>query len=642
VLAGRSAGAAISPYLPLQVDPAMDRQVERVFLLAGRPLMTRPVTAAAVAEALAVACPHDPRLCRSVSRYLARYAGDIAAPEVTFSGGLVDGNGRTAAPNRHGLSGDAKWQVSAGMSWQPAPGVLLAAGGVADAGKAVPTGSLVSLGWARAQLDLGWRDHWLSPLTDSAMLLGTEARTMPSVTLSNPEPLTAFRIRYEAFAALMSESANILYGAGLTAGRPRLVGVHLSSEPAAGVAFGLNRVMQFGGGARGGNSPLDVIRAYFNPSHYDNVSDPVHEYQFGNQAVSLTSRFLFPGSVPFSVYAEYGGDDTSAGSNFLLGNASLSVGIDFPRLWQRFDLTAEVSEWQNGWYTHHVYRDGLANAGRVIGHWGADQRQAGDGAGARSAMLRLGWWLDSGDNLELRLRALENQRYAPTAPPYVHAHDIGLRYNHPAGPLTVGFELGAGRDVFGADNSRALAFIRYVPGTPGSPPMAVGDVEGGRAAGAELFMDAGLEVARLRIDLDRTQVPVVHRWTDPAVHFGLGARRRVSARQDLGMRIEHGDVGGHALTGVRALDYRYRFAGALALTGFVGAARYDLATPAYGQYLGAGLQWRGLLPRMDATLELKHAIRVARDDLVAGDYGGGRPDSFHDITALSLYLSYRF
>jgi hypothetical protein len=135
---------------------------------------------------------------------------------------------------------------------------------------------------------------------------------------------------------------------------------------------------------------------------------------------------------------------------------------------------------------------------------------------------------------------------------------------------------------------------------------------------------------------------VAHRWTGAAAHFGLGARRRVSARQDLGVRIEHGDVGGRALTGVRALDYRYRFAGGLALTGFVGAVRYDLATPAYGQYLGAGLQWRDLLPRVDATLELKHAIRVARDDLVASDYGGGRPDSFHDITALSLYLSYRF
>jgi hypothetical protein len=521
--------------------------------------------------------------------------------------------------------------------------VVLAAGGIADGDKLVPTGSLLSLGWSRAQLDIGWRDHWLSPLTDSAMLLGTEARTMPSVTVANSRGLTRFNIRYEAFAALMSESANILHGTELTAGHPRLVGVHLSAEPAPGVALGINRIMQFGGGARGGSSPLDVFRAFFNPSHYDNVRDPVNDYQFGNQAVSLTSRFMFPGRVPFSVYAEYAGDDTSTGSNFLLGNAALSIGIDFPRLWQRFDLTAEVSEWQNGWYTHSVYRDGLANDRRVTGHWGADQRRPGDGPVARSAMLRLGWWLDSGANLQLQLRGIDNQHYDRTTPsPYVSGHDVALRYNHPAGPFTLGFELGAGRDVFGENASRALAILRYVPGSTASPLAAAGEGESRRADGAELFLDAGLQFARLRIDLDGRTVPAVHRWTQPAAHFGLGARRRVSAHQDLGVRIEHGDVGGHGLTGVRALDYRYRFGDALAVTGFVGAARYDLATPAYGQYLGAGLQWRGLLARMDASLELKHAIRVARDDLVATDLLGGRPDSFHDITAVSLALSYRF
>ena len=45
-----------------------------------------------------------------------------------------------------------------------------------------------------------------------------------------------------------------------------------------------------------------------------------------------------------------------------------------------------------------------------------------------------------------------------------------------------------------------------------------------------------------------------------AAHVGIGARRRVTARQDLGVRIEYDDIGGHALLGVRALDYRYRVA----------------------------------------------------------------------------------
>lgn len=641
-LAAAPARAAISPYLPLQVDPAMDRQIERVFLLAGRPVMARPFTAAAVADALEVACPQDAVLCRNVGRYLARYRQDFALPEIALSAGHADAD-VASVPNRHGLDADASWQAAGLMHWQPADALVLSAGGIADGDKVIPTGSLLGVGGGRARLDIGWRDHWLSPMTDSAMILGTEARTMPSVTLSNEVGLTRFNLRYEAFAALMSRSSRILYGNGYTEGHPRLVGVHVSAEPAPGVALGVNRVMQFGGGARGGSSPTQVLRAFFNPKRYDNVHDPVNQEQFGNQAVSITSRFMFPGAVPFSVYAEYAGEDTSAKSNFLLGNAALSVGIDFPRLWRRMDLTAEVSEWQNAWYySHNVYHDGLTNHGRVIGHWGADQG-SGSGVGARSAMLRLGWWLDSGASLELRLRALENQRYFAAAAQDVAARDVGLRYSHPVGPFTLGVELGAGREVTGKNTSRAMAFLRYAPGTAAAPWVATGDdAPARRADGAELFIDAGLQMARLRIDLDGRQLPVDYRWTGPAAHFGIGARRRVSPHQDLGVRLEHGDVGGRAFTAVRALDYRYRFDSHLALTGFVGAARYDLATPAYGQYLGVGLQWRDLLPRIDAALELKHAIRVARDDLVPGDPVGGRIDSFHDVSALSLHLSYRF
>jgi len=49
-------------------------------------------------------------------------------------------------------------------------------------GRLNPAGSMVSLGDEYAQLDFGYRDHWLSPFTDSSMLQSTEAPTMPSVT----------------------------------------------------------------------------------------------------------------------------------------------------------------------------------------------------------------------------------------------------------------------------------------------------------------------------------------------------------------------------------------------------------------------------------------------------------------------------
>jgi hypothetical protein len=90
----------------------------------------------------------------------------------------------------------------------------------------------------------------------------------------------------------------------------------------------------------------------------------------------------------------------------------------------------------------------------------------------------------------------------------------------------------------------------------------------------------------------------------------------------------------------------------LAISAFLGAARYDLATPAYGYYLGAGLQWRDILPGFDLGLDWRYADKVARDRFdpeeipsdadTAPDETDTRPDSFYDISSYSLSLSYRF
>ncbi|MCC7081578.1 MAG: hypothetical protein IT530_12970 [Burkholderiales bacterium] len=633
----------VSPYLPVNLDPGMERQIEQVLTLADKPFLTRPIAAAVVWDALPKACAKDLELCRSVERYLTRYMNHAGISEVSLSGAASSGADHTL-PNRHGLHNDSAWEVSARAYWQPFDHALLTLGAVAYEGETTPTGSLLSIGWSFAQLDAGFRDHWLSPFSDSAMLLSTEAPTMPSVTISNYQPLTRLGIHYEAFVARMSRSDDILFEGGLTSGHPQLAGLHLSIEPASGWSLGFNRVMQFGGGARGGSSFGDVLEAFFNPSGRDNVNsgaDP--DAQFGNQAASFTSRFVFPGTVPFSVYAEYAGEDTSRGRNYLLGNSALSVGIDFPMLWRRFDLTFEASEWQNGWYVHSVYQDGLVNDGHVLGHWGGDQRVFGDGIGARSAMARLGWRPVFGGSFALRGRVIENEAYSTVA--YERGYDLALSYARPVGAFSVGGELYAGRDVFGEDFSRIAAFVRYAPGFAGSggahAAVATGDTARTRADGADLFVDAGVNANEVTIDLEDS-IPRATTDREMAAHFGLGARRQVTARQDLGVRIEYDDVGGHALIGVRALDYRYRFRGPIALTGFVGAARYDLATPAYGAYLGVGAQWRDLAPRLDLSLDLRYASKVARDHLVAGDPVGGRGDSFYDITSAALYLSYRF
>jgi hypothetical protein len=162
-----------------------------------------------------------------------------------------------------------------------------------------------------------------------------------------------------------------------------------------------------------------------------------------------------------------------------------------------------------------------------------------------------------------------------------------------------------------------------------------------RADGAELFVDAGANANRVSIDLTNVQP----KQTTPvsfAPHLGFGGRRKVSEHQDLGVRVEADDIRGHALVAVRALDYRYRFRGPLAWNAFLGAARYALATPAYGWYLGTGVQWRNVLPGWDLGVDYRYGVKIARQHDLPSDPVGNRPDSFYDVNSLSLYISRKF
>lgn len=644
VIPGRGFGRGVTPYLPLHLEPEIERQIERVLILGDTPVLTRPIAAATVLDALPKACKIDPVLCRQVQRYLSRYTHNLGITHASVEGATSSGAG-SVAPNRYGMREDSHWDASAQVYAQPSDYVLVDLGAVAYEGHTSFSGSMVSLGFSFAQLDIGFRPHWFSPLSDSSMLMSTEAPTLPSVTLSNYEPLTRFGLRYELFAARLSSSDRIVFGKGFTSGHPRLAGLHLEAAPADGWSLGLSRLMQYGGGVRGGGIS-DLFRALINPSGFDNTSPTLGtDQQVGNQEASVTSSLLFPGKVPFAVYFEYAGEDTSRGRNYLLGNSALSAGIHFPRLLQHFDLTLETSEWQNAWYVHSVYLDGLTNYGRVIGNWFGDQRVFGDGVGGRSNMMSLGWEPPFGGLVQLRYRTLQNESYGQFSD-YQRYRDVSLGYSRPLLGVIVGGQFDAGRDVFGGNFTRLAGFIRYDEGGSG-PANSVGEAlagtdESGEKAG-ELFVNAGMNTNRQNVDLTTAAT----RSTGPrkfGSHFALGARRHVSDHSDLGARVELDDIQGHSLIGVRAIDYRYRFSGPLALSVFVGAARYALATPAYGIYYGGGLQWRNILPGWDLSFDYRYADSIARDHLLPGDPPnvGARDDSFYNVLSETLSVSYHF
>jgi hypothetical protein len=637
--------AGVSAYLPLNLEPEMERQIERVLILADEPILKRPFAVALVEDALPQACMIDKPLCTKVKRYLQRYSRDYAVTHASATGSIAHDNDGGVVPNAHGMPVKSPWEISAQAYVQPNDYLLFSGGAVSYQGRTVPTGSGLSFGFNWAQLDIGYRDHWFSPATDSSMLTSTEAPTMPSVTLSNYEPLTRFGFQYEFFAARTSRSG-ILYQGKQSIGDPHLFGAQLSIEPFSGWSLGVNRLLQYGGGGGLPDGARFLLRDFFEPSGLSQNQ--------GNQQASYVSRFIFPGKTPFAVYAQYAGEDNSNGGSYLLGNAALTAGIDIPRIARHFDVTYEFSEWQNIWYVHYIFLNGMTNDGLVLGNWGADQRNFGDGVGARSQMLRVGWEPPFGGYLEERIRTLANQSYyggdlreyspAIGAFPYHRYYDVTVRYSRPWADLTVGGEAFGGRDVDGKSFWRLSGFVRYGGDerTRDDGSLDEDSYAGGpNDRRAEVFVDAGMNVNKVRTDLE-PGIPITSsQWAvDP--HVGLGARRAVSANNDLGVRVELDEVDGHALVGVRALDYRYRFSDDFALGLFFGAARYDLATPAYSVYFGVGGLWRDILPKWDLGLDLRLAQNVARDHMLASDPQGVRPDSFYKIETALMYVSRRF
>ncbi|MGC3982709.1 MAG: capsule assembly Wzi family protein [Steroidobacteraceae bacterium] len=634
----------VSPYLPLNMSPAIEKQIERVLILAGKPATRRPIPAAWVSDALPAACRVDAQLCASVENYLERYKSDYGVPLLTLEGDWNSGSENRALPNEHGRSAETGAQLSTLMFYQPSDHVLLSGGAILNNDSAVPTGSMLSAGFDFAQLDIGFRDHWLSPMSGSSMLIGTEASTMPSVTLSNYRPLTPLGLTYEVFAARMSKQDGITYFGGMTSGNPHLAGMQLGIEPTIGYALTLNRVMQYGGGARGGGGFSAFVDALGTTANLPEVAG--QQQEFGNQLASVTSSILFPGKVPFAVNIEYAGEDNAYSGKKRLGDTALTLGLALPHLGSDFDLNYEISEWQNVWYTHHIYPLGLTNDGYVLGHWFGDQRQVGDRVGGRSHVLQAGWQASPQDYWQATYRMLmftESNGFRTSSVDYQHGHELAVRYSTAWRGHDISAQLTAGQDVLGDKFVRVSSSLGLLSqSNPSSGGYASDDTDGDGET--ELFVDVGQNVSKA---YERISFYYPNAWTPvhKSYHVGVGARRPVSERSDLGFRLELDKVAGRELLSVRALDYRYRLTKHLAASGFIGAGRYDFGAPAFGWYLGAGTQWMNVIPKWDVGFDWRHYDKLTRNRVLSTDYPYDEKSLVRihfDISGYALYVSRHF
>src|SRR3984893_5147768 len=128
-LAANTAPAdGVSAYLPLNLEPEIERQIERVLILADEPVLKRPFAVALVELALPEACKRDRALCAKVKKYLERYSRDYGVTHASATGALTHG-AQGVVPNQHGLPMKSDWEVSAQAYVQPSD-YFLASGGV--------------------------------------------------------------------------------------------------------------------------------------------------------------------------------------------------------------------------------------------------------------------------------------------------------------------------------------------------------------------------------------------------------------------------------------------------------------------------------------------------------------------------------
>ena len=102
MLATTAHARGVTPYLPLNISPEIERKIERVLLLAGQPALKKPFAAAMVLDALPAACERDAALCNDVRIYLSSLTRTAGISYLSAAAALASGPD-TPQPNRHGM-----------------------------------------------------------------------------------------------------------------------------------------------------------------------------------------------------------------------------------------------------------------------------------------------------------------------------------------------------------------------------------------------------------------------------------------------------------------------------------------------------------------------------------------------------------
>ena len=418
--------SGVSNYAPVNLDPIVERDIERLMVYANLSDLTKPYSISLIEQGLGKIATQHPRLHARLSRYIANFQAKKGVTNASVSAHYrADSNeGNIVRVNSRGTTLDESASFNFRSHIGAGDWLLLNIGGDISDEQVQASGTLLSLGASWAQLDLGYKEYWLSPFMGSAQLLSTQAQTLPSISLSNNLPLTFFDVgfNYEFFVAQLSKQLTAYNGTYSETKAPLLASTHISFQPVSWWILGATRMFQFGGGDREFSAGT-LARAFYDPRGSDN--DASVDEESGNQVASVSSRMVFDGQVPFSFNVELAGEDTSNNKDFQLGNPALTAGLFFPAfISNNLSFAYEYADWDRGWYVNNVYQEGYSNEGFVLGHWGMqEQHNAGTSAPGSSHFIAAQWWLPWRHTLDVKLRSVDHDHRI-----YDNAWNIDMDY----------------------------------------------------------------------------------------------------------------------------------------------------------------------------------------------------------------------
>lgn len=443
-----------SPYLPLQIDPLIELELSRLSTLAKLPILTKPYHAATVNRYLDKVIESHPVLYKRISTYLKRYKKDAALTHASVQLSYTDTEAENITlPNQRGQSINANYQASFNGFWQANQYLIINGGGrYFEDGDYLRTNSFVSFGLDVLQIDVGYKEHWVSPFQDSAVLLSTQAKAPLSITISNSTLITDFNIKYEMSFGLLDEQDGITFDSSKPAvsGEPGFLMMHLSAQPFDWWTIGFNRTLTFGG-----DKPVslgDIWNAIIDPVNSDNCGGDGTELQdcskeFGNQQASVTNKFdLTWFDLPFSLYYEYAGEDTNNYTNYKLANLANSFGLFIPYLTNNLSINVEFSTFQSAWYTHHIYAEGYSNDGVKMGHWWGSMKDPKDKVGGEAGSIRLDWQNSENSQISFLYRSA-NFNESKIAD-YALSHELEIKYSQVVNSGFAGIKLYVGRNNY--------------------------------------------------------------------------------------------------------------------------------------------------------------------------------------------------